>query len=148
MNKKSEKSGQMQISFGMIFSIILIIFFIAFAIYGITKFLDTANFAKFEKFKSDFQADIDSMWNSPSGSQEVEYILPRKIEKVCFTDGEFENMYFVSKENYKGEMLDNVDIAKTVAGLAGRRLCISTLNGEISMTIKKDFGEQLVTIKR
>jgi len=158
MNKRREAGGQMQISFGMIFSIILIIVFIVFAIYGITKFLCISKIAQVEKFKSDFQEDIDSMWKSTQGSERVEYFIPKKIEQVCFKNRinpktlKDENMYFVpekfSCDISTAYILDNVDIAKTVAGLTGRKLCIDNSNGKISMTIKKAFNENLVTITK
>jgi hypothetical protein len=143
MNKKR---GQTQISFGMIFSIILIVVFIAFAIYGITKFLGVQKFAQVEKFKNDFQADINNMWKSTQGSQDVEYFIPKKIEQVCFAEGEFYNMYFIPSD-YDGYILKNIDFAK-INILSGKKLCISTLNGKISMTIKKNYNENLVTITK
>jgi len=36
----NEKRGQLKLSFGMIFSIILIIVFLGFAFFGIQKFMD------------------------------------------------------------------------------------------------------------
>jgi len=149
MNKRKGVAGQTQISFGMIFSIILIIFFIAFAIYGITKFLEVNKLAQIEKFKSDFQADINSMWKSTQGSQNVEYLLPKKISQVCFTDTEFENMYFIPSD-YDGAILENIDITKIIKNSTSnpKKLCIESSNGKISMTIKKDYNENLVTITK
>lgn len=139
------KDGQMQISFGVIFSIILIIVFIAFAIYGITKILQTVNLAKITSFKGDFQNDIDLMWKSTSGSQEVEYILPKKIEQVCFVNDDMENMYFVPGD-FRGALLKNVDMVNTLN--RQRKFCIDASGGKISMIIKKDFGDDLVTITK
>lgn len=151
MGEKRGNRGQTQISFGVIFSIILIILFISFAVYGISKFMAAANLAKFEKFKSDFQEDIDKMWRSTQGSQKVEYIIPAKISQVCFQDQEDGNMYFNPQEKYREVvLLENLDITKTVAGSTGypKKLCIQTDNGKISMTIKKQYNENLVTIAR
>jgi hypothetical protein len=156
MNKRGRGiSGQTQISFGMIFSVILIIAFIAFAVYGITKFLCVNKVGQVERFKSDFQGDINNMWRSTQGSQEVNYIIPRNIKQVCFSDGEFENMYFViSKSNNcgfsDGDLLSNVDIAKTIAGSTSRpkKLCIDSSDGKIYLTIKKAYNEDLVTITK
>ncbi len=148
MNKKRGVKGQTQISFGMIFSIILIILFIAFAVYGISKFLGVNKFAQVEKFKNEFQADINNMWKSTQGSgQVVEYFVPKKISQVCFVDGEFENMYFVPLDSdYKGYLLKNVDIGKTLKN--SNKLCIATSKGKIYMTIKKAYNENLVTIAK
>lgn len=153
MNKRVKKA-QMQISFGMIFSIILIIVFITFAVYGISKFLCLSKVAQVEKFKSDFQADIDKMYISTQGSQDVDYSLPNKIKQVCFVNDNSQNMRFVSSnfncEISTGGLLKNVDIANTVKSSSAnpKELCISTSNGKISMTIKKAYNENLVTITK
>ena len=72
------KRGQMKLSFGMIFSIILIIVFISFAFYAIQKILEMQELMKVGKFKDNLEADIDSAWKGSQRSQEVEYILPKK----------------------------------------------------------------------
>ena len=152
MNKKRgiNKKGQNQISFGMIFSIILIIVFITFAIFGIKKFLETNSIIQVEKFKSDFQEDVNDMWKSTQGSDTFEYFLPNKIEQVCFHDGEFGNVYFMPEGKYDEDTLNNIDIAKTIASSPSRpkKLCIDTEGGKISLTIKKAYNENLVTITR
>ena len=53
-----KKRGQLQISFGMIFSIILIIAFVALAVYVIMIFLDTGKCANTGLFKNDLQQEI------------------------------------------------------------------------------------------
>jgi len=144
---KLKTKGQMRISFGMIFSIILIILFITFAVYGIKKFMEVTDFTKVEKFKNDFQVDINNMWKSTQGSQEVEYLIPKKISEVCFEDDEFENMYFIPSD-YGGDMLKNIDIGESVKGSKSnpKKLCIETSGGKISLIIKKDYNENLVTV--
>jgi hypothetical protein len=152
MNKKR---GQSQISFGMIFSILLIIFFIAFAIYGIVKFLEVQRLAQVGKFKSDFQIDINKIWESSGrSSTPVEYYIPKEIKQVCFATrtnprtGKDENMYFMPDDasQYDGDMLNNLNIATTIAGQSGRKLCIDVINGKVSMTLKKENNENTVTI--
>jgi len=141
----------MQISFGMIFSVILIILFIAFAVYGISKFLPLSRLAQVESFKSDFQGDIDKVWKGSGSSAPVEYSLPSKIKQVCFVNDEYRNMYFVPLDlDYNKALLKNVDMIKTVAGSISnpKKLCIPTLDGKIHMTIKKAYNEILVTIAK
>ncbi len=145
MNNKRGKRGALELSFGMIFSIILIIFFIAAAIYAITKFLDFQNTIKIEKFGSDLQADVDNLWKSTQGSYAREYNLPSKIQAVCFTDDEFENMQFVSTNIIRGKMIAHLDITATLGGRDS--LCFDNIQGKVSMTLKKDYGENLVTIE-
>jgi len=144
------KQGQTQISFGTIFSVILIIIFIVFAVYGIGKFLSTVNYAKIEKFGNDFQKDIDDMWKSTRGGNEHTYLLPGKVRAVCFRENENGDaeMYFEPfKLKYNAEDLKHIDIEKTIEEL-GNSPCISTSNGKLSLVIKKDINTNLVVIKR
>ena len=139
-----EKRGDFKLSFGMIFSIFLMVIFIAFAVYAITKFIDTQHTIQIEKFKDDLQNDVDAMWLS-SNSREVKYFLPDKITAVCFTDDEYEleNMYFVSEEIIGGEFIEHLDLTSLVED----PYCIENINGEINFVISKDYGETLVRIE-
>lgn len=146
MNKKE---GQSQISFGMIFAIILIVVFIAFAVYGVVKILHGFRIAQVATFKSDFQLDINDMWTSTQGSQKVEYPLPRSIEQVCFINRRDENMYFIPND-FQGEILEHLNISGTIAASreTPKRLCIDTADGKISMTLKKAYNQALVTVTK
>ena len=143
---KLDKKGQMKLSFGMIFSIFLIILFIAFAIYAITKFINLQKTIQIESFSNDLQKDIDSMWTSPKGSQEKTYSLPKKIEAVCFTNDEFGNLMFRSSNFIGRENIEHIDISTITA--SEEPYCIPTINGKVKLIIFKDFGEDLVTITR
>ena len=163
VNKKS----QMKLSFGMIFSIILIIIFIAFAFYAVQKFIDVQNTVQIGKFSNDFQNDIDKIWKGSQGLQKKEYILPKKIEFVCFTDysssgkglnkefyDEFklvyyenENLFFYPIGSAKGidaKEIMRIDLTKTTE--TKNPLCFKNIEGKVSFTIQKDFNEALVTI--
>jgi len=147
--QKKNSRGQSQISFGMIFAIILIVIFIIFAIYGVVKFLGISRLAQVQAFKSDFQTDITNMWTSTQGTQEVDYSLPRSIKQVCFANRQYENMYFVP-DDFPGEMMDHLNITGTIAPSTDRpkKLCISTSNGKIYMIIKKASNQALVTVTK
>ena len=95
MIKVGDKKAQLKISFGMIFSIILIIFFVAFAFFGIRKFLGVHDEITSEKLIDDLNNDIEKMWKSSRGSQEVSYNVPRDVKSVCIKDDEYENIYFL-----------------------------------------------------
>ena len=122
-------------SFGMIFSIFLIIIFIAFATYAIIKFINLQQTIQVESFKNTLQEDIDAMWQSQQGSREVEYYLPNKIDKVCFD--EENRLSFTSEENFEEETLEHIDVDD---------FCADNIDGKVSMTLVKDFGETLVRI--
>ena len=163
------KKGQMKLSFGMIFSIILIIVFVAFAFFGIKKFLDIQDSAKIGKFVDELQNDVNKIWKGSLGSQQEEYILPSKVEKVCFVDYstssigknaelysklkqvfyEFENMIFYpvgSGAGLDAKNIKNIDISTTTG--SENPLCINNVKGKVKLTIKMSHGESLVTITR
>lgn len=144
MNLK--KKGQMQISFGMIFSIILIIVFLAFGFYAITKFLELQSSIQIDQFMQDFQNDVDKMWKSPEGSRSVRYTLPTKISSVCFKDDEFENLQFTANNIIRGTIIEHLNILNITA--EENPYCIENIKGKVSFTIAKDFGENLVRITR
>ena len=143
---KLDKRGQMKLSFGMIFSIFLIILFVAFAFYAITKFINLQKTIQIESFVNNLQTDIDNMWNSPKGSQEETYSLPNKIESVCFTNNEFNNLMFRSSEFTEERNLKHLDIAIITA--SEDPYCILNTNGKVRLIISKGFGEDLVTISK
>ncbi len=141
------KRGQMQLSFGMIFSIILIIAFIAFAFYAIKIFLNAQEAAKITRFRENMQEDVDKVWKSAFSSQEETYSLPGKIKKVCFKKWNYENLLFEPADAVDLEPLniDNINIEETTKN--ENPFCIENNNG-ISLILSKDYGETLVTIKR
>jgi hypothetical protein len=140
------KRGAMEISFGMIFSIILIVVFLAFAFFGIRKIIDMQGVALSSQFKSDLQDDINKMWNGPQGQQQMKYNLPIKIDGVCIVDDNYENLYFLPRGKFSGTTLENIDIEQTLG--SNNQLCFENNDGSVTMTLKKDFGENLVTILR
>ena len=163
-----ERRGQLEISFGMIFSILLVIFFLAVAFFGIREFLTLQDSAKTGKFLSDFNSDIDRIWKSAQSSQQQEYFLPTRISKVCFTDfnagksGPSSNLYDEMKINYFGDenmffypagtleikssVIKNIDIGKTTQ--SENPFCINSANAKVKIRLGKDISETLVTIGR
>ncbi|MEK6826884.1 MAG: hypothetical protein AABX99_00165, partial [Nanoarchaeota archaeon] len=59
---------------------------------------------------------------------------------------EFENLKFTSERIIRGKIIENIDIAKITKD--ENPFCVQNVNGKVSMTISKNFGEQLVTINR
>lgn len=169
MNKRSDKKAQLKLSFGMIFSIILILIFLAFAFYAIQKLLSVKNSVDRGQLVTNIQNDVDKMWKSSEGSQKVEYNFPSGVEKLCFTnfkspatgqnsalyrdlDTEYtgkENLFFYpiqSSNILNSKDISHIDLAKITQGQ--NPFCIDNINGKISLTIKKDFNEALVTITK
>ena len=141
--------GQMQLSFGMIFSIILIATFLAFAIYGIVKFLGIQKQAKAASFFADLQDDLNTVWKSPEATKPVEYFQPSEIAQVCFVKDNYNNVVFNPLNAVSGvnaPMIEHLDIPSTIGN--SDQLCINAVSGKISFILKKDFGENLVTVKK
>jgi len=133
----------MKLSFGMIFSIILIVAFIAFAVYGIQVFLDIQDKAKIASFVTEFQSDVDSIWRSPQGTQKHTYSLPKVAEEVCFKQGdEFENMFLKPVEATKMLGLTYIN------HLQDDTLCLAVERGSVSLVLKKTFSDELVSVSQ
>lgn len=80
MNKK----GQLQLSFGMIFSIIIIIATVAIALYVIIHFINLSKCTQISMFYSGLKEDVDKAWASPVSSEIYTGSLPSGIDYVCF----------------------------------------------------------------
>ena len=142
--KRGNKKAQLNISFGMIFSIILIIVFIAFAFYAIKGVLNWQSSLQIQQFMKDLQTDIDKIFHGVPETQTVDYTLPQKITFVCFQDNGFENLKFISKGIIKGKIIQDIDIVKTISGK--EELCIPNINGKVSFKLVRNTGEILVKI--
>jgi len=156
----------MQLSFGMIFSILLIIFFVAIAFYAIKVLLNAQDNLKVSKFKLDLQNEIDKIWKSSKTSQEFggNNLLPSKVKKVCVVDfsnpaigdeelykklkqsfWENENLFFYPTAGQDAMFIKNLDLEKTTA--SENPLCFDVLNSKVKFILEKNFGESLVTIR-
>ncbi|MDD5699726.1 MAG: hypothetical protein PHH00_00840 [Candidatus Nanoarchaeia archaeon] len=146
MDKRGKKA-QIHISFGMIFSIIMIIIFIGFAIFAIQKFLGIQRSIQTTKFYDDLQTDINAVWNSAQSSQAKSYDVPGSIGKICFVYPGSENMitYDGSGKPTGSKNIENIDIV-TIA--SGGSPCFENTDGKINLVLRKDFDDILVTIEK
>ena len=130
------KRGQLKLSFGMIFSIILIIVFIVFAFYAIKMILNLNKEAGVGKFVTDLQDDVDEKWVN-KGSQGYEYSLSKDIEEVCFD--EQARIYF--KPLGEGGDFDyrEIEHLDVIEGF-----CIENVDGKVNIRIKRDEGVLVV----
>ena len=159
----------MKLSFGMIFSVILIAIFLAFSVFAIQKFLEIQDAAQVSKFSSNLQEDIDKIWRGSQGSIEKEYTIPKGVTYVCFTDyssgkkGKYIVVYdsllqtYFEKENFffyplgsglglNSKEVKHIDLEKTTEN--ENPFCIENLDNKLKLIIKKNFGEVLVTIEK
>lgn len=162
------KRGTVEISFGMIFSIILIIVFISVAVYGIYQILKIQDCTKAGLFKEDLQIKVDRMWNAAEGRDSFNHSLSSKFNYVCFVDfnkeksGIFENFYdeIISYRYEKSNMIfwPLNQSCKDLGGFEIKHLnlnyitqdnnpnCFANKKGSINFGIEKDFSETLVRI--
>ncbi len=157
------KKGQMKLSFGMIFSIMLIIIFIAFAFYAITKFLGWQSSITYASFANELQDDINRVWKSSGSTEPIDYNLPGNIYYICFIEhsknaqGAYKEMY--SELNYisfeDNLILASKDLSEYKTFRIGKinpdtyefknPVCFENKEG-ITITLSKEISESLVTI--
>ncbi len=141
--------GQMKISFGMIFSLLIIIVIVAFAFFGIKKFIEVQNATTVGQFRENLQNDIDDLYLGPQGNPMREYSLPNKIEGVCFEEEAYENLYFIPPGEFDGMNIEHVNWERiSEENNNNKKLCIENVDGTVTIKLEKDFGENLVTILR
>lgn len=162
------KRSQLQISFGMIFSIILIIIFIALAVYVIVVVLGMKKCAGTGLFKEDLQQEIDRAWYSDDMAFSKDFSLPSQIQKVCFVNvskfqkGEYKNEYdefrkFGSRKlnmyfsplteacsGQQGFEINHIALDKITE--TNNPYCLVNKNGAVSIKIEKAFNEAFVKI--
>lgn len=140
-----KNKGQIHLSFGMIFSIILIIFFIAFAFYAIQKFLGLQDSVKISQFSDNLQKDVNTVWNSAQSSQTKSYTLPTSIKEICFVNTQGEDLLLNGANGYSapGGNIENLNIS---AIISSSNSCFQVVNGKVNLIIQKNFGDTLVTI--
>jgi hypothetical protein len=166
MKKRGKRAeGFLGMSFSMIFSIILIVFFIVAAFIAIRAFLDFKKCTQLGMFVRDFQSEIEKTWNSPGGGFLFESNLPSSIEFVCFANlsensrgGEENEQIYRKIEVYSGEdsnlffyptekACDNPDNKIKHLNIkeitrAENPYCIAVKGGKISIQIEKELNEE------
>jgi len=163
---KMVKRGSVEISFNMIFSIILIIVFIAAAFYVIPKIIGLFRCAETGSFYQDLQDKVSKAWKSDATSELWATTLPTSIQYACFVNWS-NSARGVNSELYNDITLFRKNIvlwpsSKVCSGLEGKNLqylnlqqitsvnnpfCIKVVNGKASLRIEKSINENSVTIK-
>lgn len=167
--KNNKSQSVFGMSFGMIFSIILIVFFIAVAFIAIKSFLETQRCAQIGIFKDNFQTEITKTWNSQKAEFEIKARLPIQIKYVCFADlskpvtatgsagnigrelgiyqGYIANMFLYPVEpacEMVYHEIDHLDIDKIIS--VKNPYCIAVDDGNINIKVQKDFDDKLVSL--
>ena len=159
-----KRRGQVQLSFGMIFSIFIIIATVAVAFFFIRSFLGTGECVQLNVFNENLQEDIDKIWRSPEAQQLFVGQVSTGIERVCFGDLEAAGSSYAEEyrdlRRYQGEGVNLFFFPSSSAcdgSLAGRKLdhvedggffCKNVENGEVKLKlIKESSREDLVRVE-
>ena len=159
------KRGQIDISFGMIFSVILIIVVVGVAFYVINNFLDLKKCTEIGLFHDDLKKYIDNAWQSTIHKDTFKGTLSSGIELVCFGDlnqiplSQYKQEYDSLSRAFINNKERNVflyPIQKACdATLSSFKLehvktnnffCIPVVDNKIELKTKKDQFESLVTL--
>ncbi len=156
------RRAQMQLSFTMIFSIILIIMTIAVAFYAISQFLKTSDCLKIRLYYEDLERESDRVWRSASANLELRLPLPNSVQSVCFGNVALldARQYPVESKALSGTAAPDKNAyiyprAVCESSLASRGIshisvpspfCASVADGKITVHLKKTSSEGLVTL--
>ncbi len=165
------KRGAIELSFGMIFSIIIMIAIIGVAIYAISAFLSIGKTSQLAIFHQKFQEKVEEIWSSSITNKVVDFNIPNSAEFVCFgnLDEEsynpnFENEYeelrkyasgFEQKntnrfiyppgkaKDFAYKKIDKIDTSELVNGFD----CFEVNNGNVKIRFVKEEFDPFVRIK-
>ncbi len=135
-----QKRGQLKISFGMIFSIILVVVFLAFAFLAIQKFLNFQKDVTAKKFYEGLNKDVEKVWTSTQASKKIVYFVPRGTKKVCFKDNSSENVYFYEERPKPGEFIKYLKVEDD--------FCTKVIKGRATFILEKNYGDNFVKVRK
>ncbi len=165
---KRDKKAQLNINFSVIFSVILIIAFVAVAVYAIIMFLNLQKCSETGLFKQNLQESVNRAWSSEETSEIFEGKISKDIERVCFIDlnskakGEYKdfyqdveksgikniNMFFYPLRNacegQKGFQIEHLDVEKITE--KDNPKCFKNDN-KVVINIEKGFYDSLVNLE-
>ncbi len=128
------KRGQIELSFGMIFSLIIIATTLAVAGYMIVKFMNSKDSVLCANFKEGLQNSIDDAWRSDGASKDTRKeplsSLPSAVKEICFGNSTQNLLNIKDKVNYE-EMKEYTFSGKNLY-ITPRTAC----KGEFSYTLK------------
>ncbi len=158
-----QKRAQLQLSFGVIFSIIIIVATLAVAGYIIVKFLNTDSNVQCKLFVQDLQTKINSAWASDGASSYVfTEDVPSGVQQVCLgylnasassqadqsvqtglhNYAPLRNNFFFYPRSSCGGSFYNVLQHTDINGF----FCFPTQNGKASITVSKGSFDALVKL--
>ncbi len=162
-----KKRGQFELSFGMIFSIILIAVFLVVAFYAIKTFLSVGCDVGAGGFIKDLQGEVDRIWASAGEEEEYTGKITGScdVEYVCFFNenkpqsggyrteyNDIQGLAELDKNIYITPVRSaKVSAAKinhlNMEAFTENPHCIKIENGEVTFKLSKGLRESLVTIQ-
>ena len=164
--RRKEKKGQMQIGFGMIFSIIIIIATLAVAGYIIVKFLNIGTDVSCGLYFNDLQEEIDKAYFAQGEVQDIyNEKLPNGVSSVCFGNSsqqlidrndqeKFDEFKFYSKPGnnmffWPREVCDNREFSYGLEHInTDGFFCISASGGKANIKLIKGSFDPLVKLTK
>jgi len=165
------KRGSIEISFGMIFSIIVMVAIIGVAVYAITVFLNVGKVTEIGLFHQRFQETVDDIWSSAVTNRAVSFSLPKSIELVCFgsianplNDNKYSDELNELRDYSSGFQQQNTNtflyppskaddfafkkVEKIDVSSLGTFDCFEVKNGKVNIRLSKNEFDSLVKVGR
>ncbi len=168
LSSTRSQEGVFGMSFGMIVSIILIVFFIVAAFMGIKAFMSYQQCANLGMFFDDLQGKVDEAWYAESASYNFTSTLPSGVKYVCFInlsspyknantdekslydtiqksalpDYDYNFFIYAPDKDYclKWKKVKHVDFSEK------NPICFKANSGKVNMQITREFSNPLVKV--
>jgi len=159
-----EKRGQIKLSFGMIFSIVIIIAILATAFYVISYFLNLSKCSQIGLFYQDLERDVNKAWAADIASEIFKGSLPSGIESVCLGNISIDSAKFSEEQEslrrHYSRSLDNIFLYPTseacdrasgsfklVRAKTEDFFCVPLVDGEFEIKISKGSFDAKVNLE-
>jgi hypothetical protein len=166
VQNKPKKEGQIDISFGFIFGIIIIIATLAIAFYVISHFMRLSRCSDTGLFYSDLQSEIDKAWASSMTQKTFTGKLPGNINSICFGNLTLGNPVNTSRTQYESLLrfkglgknvflypftnACNTQLANSLAEHVQipRFFCVPVEDGKVTITLSKNSTSAYVLLSK
>lgn len=153
--------GQIQLSFGMIFSIVIVIAILGVGVYVIINFVNLSRCTNINLFYNSLKEEVNKAWEADSVQKQLIKDIPSGIEKVClgnftqsysgfvnehdalarFSNAGRNNFFFYPPEKACEMAANRMEHIKT-----SKFFCVSAKEGKITLKLSKSSNDALVTI--
>jgi len=172
MRKLIGKRGQFEISFSMIFSIIVIIAIVATSFYVIRYFLNLNKCNEVAFFFNDFQNKVNDAWRSGDTQSTFESNLPGSVRAVCFGNYSLvapmgntadaqrynelrdyvrtkrdKNLFIYPSSGSCDASISYYNLQHSIPA-AGQFFCVDTVNGKLDVKLSKTSSDPLVKLSK